>query len=133
MPEQDSPVEPARAEVLPRRPRPGVSRMGPAGSGRRPSPSLISAAPNVARVAAVSAWHVVSWSLGATIAGANYVAQRAIEGEAATSIMQDAANDLRNVAWRALGLGEDLAPVATCTRPQRPEAVHPAGSAAAGY
>jgi Abortive infection alpha len=114
MPDEDTPVEAARAEVLPRRPRPGLGRLDPSALNRRPSPSLITAAPNVAKVAAVSAWHVVSWSLGATIAGANYVAQRAVEGEAATTIMQEAANDLRNVAWRALGVRDDIAP----SRPQ---------------
>lgn len=103
-------VEPARAEVVPRRPRPGLGHLDTSALTRAPSPALIKAAPNVARVAAVSTWHVVSWSLGATIAGANYVAQRAVEGEAATTIMQDAANDLRNIAWRALGLRDDVAP-----------------------
>jgi hypothetical protein len=96
-----------RAEVIHHRPRPGMTRVIEAAEmARRPSPSLVRAAPNLARVAAASAWQVFSWSVGATVAGANYVAQRAIEGEAPTAIMQEAANDLRDVAWRALGLGE---------------------------
>lgn len=74
---------------------------------------MVRAAPGLARVAAVSAWHIVSWSVGATVAGANYVARRAVEGEPATAILQEAANDLRNVAWRALGLQDGLLPRAS--------------------
>jgi hypothetical protein len=108
------PARPADGEggaAVVRRPRPGVGRMLDAADlVRRPSPSLVRAAPNLAKVAAGSAWQIVSWSVGATLAGANYVAQRAVEGEPATAIMQDAANDLRNVAWRALGLRDDQLP-----------------------
>ncbi len=96
-----------KAQVV-RRPRPGVGRIVDAAEMmRRPSPSLVKAGPNLARVAAVSAWQVVSWSIGATVAGANYVAQRAVDGQAPAAIMQDAATDLRNVAWRALGLSDE--------------------------
>lgn len=89
-----------------RRPRPMPSARGGDVARRRPMPGppMLRAAPEVARVAAVSAWHLMSWSIGATIAGANYVARRAVEGEPATAILQEAATDLRNVAWRALGL-----------------------------
>jgi abortive infection alpha-like protein len=69
-----------------------------------PGPPVLRAAPEVARVAAASAWHLMSWSVGATIAGANYVSRRAVAGEPATAILQEAASDLRAVAWRALGL-----------------------------
>ena len=47
-------VEPARAEVVPRRPRPGLGHLDTSALTRTPSPALIKAAPNVARVAAVS-------------------------------------------------------------------------------
>ncbi|MCW2597881.1 MAG: hypothetical protein JWP39_3769 [Jatrophihabitans sp.] len=98
------------AKAVARRPRPGVPKLSESGVKRRPSPSMLRAAPGLARVAAVSAWHIVSWSLGATAAGANYVARRAVDGEPATAILQEAATDLRNVAWRALGLqGEMIA------------------------
>lgn len=111
MSDNDAPAPPQaaphKAEVR-SRPRPGVGRLsGAAEMVRRPSPSLVKAAPGLARVAAVSAWHVMSWSVGATVAGANYVAQRAVAGEPATAIMQDAATDLRNVAWRALGMPDE--------------------------
>jgi hypothetical protein len=69
---------------------------------------VVRAAPEVARVAAVSAFHLVSWSVGATIAGATYFARRAVDGDSAATILQDAAADLRGVAWRALGLRDDL-------------------------
>jgi len=83
------------------RPRPT-----PAGS-LRPSPAVVRAAPEVARVAAVSAFHLASWTIGAAIAGANYVARRAVDGESAATILQEAAADLRGAAWRARSLRED--------------------------
>jgi hypothetical protein len=38
------------------------------------------------------------------MAGAGYVVRRAVAGQPATAIMQDAANDLRGLAWKALGV-----------------------------
>jgi hypothetical protein len=98
----------AAAGAVARRPRP-VPMVNPDGTPvqrRRPMPGppVLRAAPEVARVAALSAWNLVSWSVGATIAGANYVSRRAVAGEPATAILQEAASDLRTVAWRALGL-----------------------------
>ncbi|WP_375502736.1 Abi-alpha family protein [uncultured Jatrophihabitans sp.] len=96
----------AKAVVRRPRPVPNVSPDGTVVPRRRPMPGppVLRAAPDVARVAAASAWHLVSWSVGATIAGANYVSRRAVAGEPATAILQEAASDLRAVAWRALGL-----------------------------
>jgi hypothetical protein len=88
----------------PRRPSPGI------GLSLRPSPTMLRAAPNLARVAAVSALHMVSWTVGATAAGANYVVRRSVEGQPATAIIQEAATDLRNFALRALGLDPNTMP-----------------------
>jgi len=74
-----------------------------------PGPGVLRAAPNVARVAAGSVWQLASWSLGATIASADFVTKRALEGQSPTAIMQDAAHELRHAAWRALGLDERAA------------------------
>ncbi|MEO9140593.1 MAG: DUF4393 domain-containing protein [Jatrophihabitans sp.] len=106
----DGPAKPAAFVV--RRPRPGLPRLpdGARGMDLRPSPSMVRAAPGLARVAAVSAWHLIGWSVGAGVAGANYVARRAVEGEPSTEILQDAANDLRTMAWRALGLQSEMLP-----------------------
>ena len=110
------------AAAIERRPRPVPSVDRPADAAvlprRRPMPGppVLRAAPEVARVAAVSAWHLVSWSVGATIAGANYVSRRAAAGEPATAILQEAASDLRAVAWRALGL-PGASPSGTPTAP----------------
>jgi len=71
---------------------------------------VVRAAPGLARVAAVSALNAVSWGIGASVAGANYLARRAVEGQPATAIVQDAANDLRNAALKALGLQLDGVP-----------------------
>jgi hypothetical protein len=65
---------------------------------------IIKAAPGVARVAVSSSVRLAGWTANASLAGAGYVVRRAVAGETATSIMQEAANDLRGVAWRALGL-----------------------------
>ena len=105
------PDQPDPDAAVARRPRPGagVARPRPTPAGTlRPGPAVVRAAPEVARVAAVSAFHVASWTIGAAIAGANYVARRAVDGESATTILQEAASDLRAVAWRALGLRDDL-------------------------
>jgi hypothetical protein len=71
-----------------------------------PGPGLLRAAPSVARVAAESAVQLAGWSLGATIASANFVTRRALDGESPAAIMQQAATELRQAAWRALGLDQ---------------------------
>jgi hypothetical protein len=104
---------PADAEkAVERRPRPGITPRPstPAEVARRPRPSVVRAAPGIARVAAVSALNAVSWGNGASVAGANYLARRAVEGQPATAIAQEAANDLRNAALKALGIQLDGVP-----------------------
>ena len=65
---------------------------------------VIRAAPGIAKVAVTSSVRLAGWTANASLAGAGYVVRRAVAGQPATSIMQDAANDLRGLAWRALGL-----------------------------
>jgi hypothetical protein len=65
---------------------------------------ILRAAPGVARVAVTSYVRLASWTANASVSGATYVVRRAVAGETASSIMQDAANDLRGLAWRALGV-----------------------------
>jgi abortive infection alpha-like protein len=103
-------VEAARAVV--RRPRPGFApRPSTAAEvARRPRPSVVRAAPELARVVGVSAFHALTWTIGASIASANYVTRRALEGQPAAAIAQDAANDLRGAALRALGVQMDGVP-----------------------
>jgi hypothetical protein len=92
------------------RPQPGVARRPSPGISLRPSPTMLRAAPNLARVAAVSAVHMISWTVGATAAGANYVVRRSVEGQPAAAIIQEAATDLRNLALRTLGLDPNAMP-----------------------
>jgi hypothetical protein len=112
MTDHPGPADGEPEKAVQRRPRPGRPELGnplPTPS-LRPRPSLVRAGPELARVAAVSAFHVVSWGIGASVAGANYLARRALDGEPAASIVQDAAAELRDVARRALGLeGDDRA------------------------
>ncbi|SHG71485.1 protein of unknown function [Jatrophihabitans endophyticus] len=97
-----------RARTVARRPRPYLRPL-PGGSRLvRKTPTVVRAAPGIARVAAISAAHVAGWTIGATVASANYVARRAVAGEPATAILQEAATDLRSVALRALGLQPSL-------------------------
>ena len=88
-------------------PRPGelLPPLRPA-PGDLPSTAvdLIKAAPGVAKVAVSSSVRLAGWTANASLAGAGYVVRRAVAGETASSIMQEAANDLRGLAWRALGL-----------------------------
>ncbi len=117
------------AKTVVRRPRPAPTVRPDASPAPRrrpmPGPPVLRAAPEVARVAALSAWNLVSWSVGATIAGANYVSRRAVAGEPATAILQEAASDLRAVAWRALGLPGGAA---TAPDAQPLEKLNPRGS-----
>jgi hypothetical protein len=71
---------------------------------------MLRAAPNLARVAAVSSLHLVGWTVGAAAAGANYVVRRSMEGQPAASILQEAATDLRNLALRTLGINPETLP-----------------------
>src|SRR3954451_2657054 len=99
------------AKAVAGRPRPGVPRpTDPSAVARRPRPSLVLAAPSIARVAAVSVFNAVSWGIGASIAGANYLTRRALEGQPTAAIVQEAANDLRGAALRALGVQMDGVP-----------------------
>jgi hypothetical protein len=70
----------------------------------RPRLGMLRAVPGLARVASVTAINAVGWSVHATRASANYVAKRAVDGEAPAAILQEAANDLRKYAVQALGL-----------------------------
>jgi hypothetical protein len=88
---------------LPRRPSPGVLAL-------RPSSTMIKAAPNLARVAAVSTLQLAGWTVGAAAAGANYIVKRSLEGQSASAIVQEAATDLRNLALRTLGLDPETMP-----------------------
>jgi hypothetical protein len=81
---------------------------------------MLKAAPNVARVAAVSTLHMMSWTVGAAAAGANYVIRRSMEGQPAGAIVQEAATDLRNFALRALGLNPDSVPSIALGSPSVP-------------
>src|SRR4051812_14847114 len=105
---------PGDSRAVTRRPSPGLPRRPlPTGGGLRPSPAVLKAAPELARVAAVSAFQMLSWTVGATAAGANYVARRAVAGQPATAILQEAAGDLRNFALRTLGLDPGTVPTVT--------------------
>jgi hypothetical protein len=73
----------------------------------------------VAKVAVTSSVRLAGWTANASLAGAGYVVRRAVAGETATSIMQEAANDLRGVAWRALGLMGPPNATGTSDRPGR--------------
>ena len=108
------------AKSVARRPKPGLARPPSAEVVRRrplPGPGIVRAAPGIARVAAVSAVHLLSWSVGAAVAGANYVARRTVEGQPAGVILQEAAGDLRNFALRTLGLDPAALPGVALGRP----------------
>jgi hypothetical protein len=65
---------------------------------------VLRGAAGLAQVAMTSSWNLVRWTANASVSGTNYVVQRAVAGESAAVIMQEAAQDLRSAAWRALGI-----------------------------
>jgi Abortive infection alpha len=69
-----------------------------------PAPDLLRGAAGLAQVAVSSSWRLARWTANASVAGTSYVMQRAAAGESAGVIMQEAAQDLRTAAWRALGI-----------------------------
>ena len=98
--------------TVPYRPHPGTPRRpSPGALALRPNPAILRATPNLARMAAVSTLHLVGWSVGAAVAGANYVVRRTMDGQAPTAILQEAAGDLRNFALRTLGIDPRAMPV----------------------
>lgn len=99
--------EPAPAQLV----RRAAPRTVPA---LRPDRSLLKAVPGLARVVTTSAWRAAGWSVGAGLATTSYVVRKAMDGEAPATILQEAANDLREGALRLLGL------------PERPAAAWPA-------
>jgi Abortive infection alpha len=118
MADQDVPGRGEPGASITRRPQPGAPRRpSPGVLAIRPNPAMLRAAPNVARVAAVSALHLVGWTVGAAAAGANYVVQRSVEGQPPTAILQEAAGDLRNFALRALGIDPGSLPNMTLGAP----------------
>lgn len=71
-----------------------------------PVAALLRAAPGLARVAAVTGWQLASWTAGAGAAATSYLVDRILSGEPATTIVTEAATELRAAAWRALGVRE---------------------------
>jgi hypothetical protein len=65
---------------------------------------LVRGAAGFAQVAWKTSWKLASWSAQASVTGTNYVLDRAVAGESAATIMQEAVQDLRTAAWRALGI-----------------------------
>jgi len=88
-----------------RRPRPYPTVDLPAQS-MRTGASVLRAAPGLARVASVTAWNALGWSITASRTSASYVAKRAIDGEPPAQILTEAANDLREYVVRQLGLNQ---------------------------
>ena len=65
---------------------------------------LLKGAAGLAQVALKTSWKLASWTAQASVTSTNYVMDRAVAGESAAAIMQEAARDLRVAAWRALGI-----------------------------
>lgn len=65
---------------------------------------LLKGATGLAQVALTTSWKVATWTAQASVTGTNYLMERAVAGESAAAIMQEASHDLRAAAWRALGI-----------------------------
>ena len=99
--------QPPGKEVA-RRPRPYPTVDLPGQLSVRTGASVLRAAPGLARVASVTAWNALGWSISATRTSATYVAKRAVDGEAPAQIITEAANDLRDYVVRQLGLNSTV-------------------------
>jgi hypothetical protein len=71
---------------------------------------LLSSAPHLAKVAAVSAARLAGWSLNTAAAATSLVARHALSGESPQAVIQNIAVDLRTAAWHALGLQDETDP-----------------------
>lgn len=65
---------------------------------------LLRGAAGFAQVAWKTSWKLASLTAQASVVGTNYVMDRAVAGESAAAIMQEAVHDLRAAAWKALGI-----------------------------
>ena len=83
-----------------------VRRAGSPPSPAPPATSTANIVPELARVAVVSWWRAVTWSVGTSVAATNAVLQRAASGEPPAAVITGLASDARAAAWRALGLSE---------------------------
>lgn len=71
-----------------------------------PDADLAQGLPGLVRVAAMSSWRTVSWAVGSTLRTGRDMVQRTLEGEPPAVVIQDTTADLREFAWKALGLDE---------------------------
>jgi hypothetical protein len=71
----------------------------------RSAGELLRGATGLAQVALSTSWRMASWTAQASVSGTGYVLDRAVAGESAAAIIQEAVGDLRSAAWRALGVG----------------------------
>lgn len=102
----DQPIE--RAEVLSRDETEAIRARAGSGVMSAGSSAALGVVPGLARVAAVSSWRMLSWSMQTSAAGSRAVLNRTMSGDPPAEIVANLAHDLRSVAWRALGLGDDV-------------------------
>ncbi|MGH3432120.1 MAG: Abi-alpha family protein, partial [Thermocrispum sp.] len=72
----------------------------------RPDSDLAQGLPGLVRVAANSGWRTVSWAVGSTLRTGRDIVQRTLDGEPPAVVLQETTADLRDFAWKALGLDE---------------------------
>lgn len=65
---------------------------------------LLRGAAGLVEVAWKASWKLASLTAQASVVGSNYVMDRAVAGDSAAAIMQEAVSDLRIAAWKALGI-----------------------------
>lgn len=73
---------------------------------RSEAEELAQGLPGLARVAVTSSWKTFSWAVGSTMRAGGDIVRRTLDGEPPASILHDTTEELRHVAWKALGLAE---------------------------
>jgi len=74
----------------------------------KPETDLAQGLPGLVRVAATSSWRAFGWAVGSTLRTGRDVVQRTLNGEPPAVVLQDTTAEIREFAWKALGL-DDLA------------------------
>jgi abortive infection alpha-like protein len=99
-----------------------IRRAEPLPRSAAPPAGVANVLPELVRVAAVSWWRAMSWSVETTAGVAGAVLRRATSGEPPTAVLAALASDARGAAWRALGVAEHTDAHGV------PEVISPAGA-----
>jgi hypothetical protein len=74
--------------------------------GRDSSRSMMRAVPGLVRVASMSGWRILKWSVDTSVGTAMHILGAVASGESPARVIQETTSDLRSAARQALGVSE---------------------------